>query len=203
MSSYPGVILAGGAGTRLGNADKGLVELGGERLIKRVIDRLAPQCATLAVSANGDPKRYAEFGFPIIPDGSAQLQGPLAGVLAGLDWAATKGFDAIVTVATDTPFFPSDLVARLSQVSQPEGFGIAVTEEDGKTRWHPTFGLWPVSLRNDLRVALARHQRRMVQFSESKGAVPVLFESPASEEMFFNINTKEDLARAEEMLVRV
>jgi molybdopterin-guanine dinucleotide biosynthesis protein A len=203
MSSYPGVILAGGEGTRLGSVDKGLVDLGGTRLIERVIDRLAPQCATLAVSANGDPKRYAEFGYPIIPDGTAHMQGPLAGVLAGLDWAAMKGFEAIVTVATDTPFFPTDLVARLSQVSRPEGFGIAVTEEDGKTRWHPTFGLWPVSLRDDLRVALARHQRRMVQFAESKGAVPVLFEGATPKELFFNVNTAEDLAEAEEMLARV
>jgi molybdopterin-guanine dinucleotide biosynthesis protein A, proteobacterial len=203
MRSYPGVILAGGEGTRLGTVDKALVELGGKRLIARVIDRLAPQCATLAISANGDPKRYAEFGYPIIPDGAAEMQGPLAGVLAGLDWAATKGFKAIVTVATDTPFFPTNLVERLSQVARPEGFGIAVTEEKGETRWHPTFGLWPVSLRDDLRVALARHQRRMVQFTESKGAVPVVFEGPVPDALFFNINTAEDLAQAEEMLARV
>ncbi|NVK45265.1 MAG: molybdenum cofactor guanylyltransferase MobA [Rhodobacteraceae bacterium] len=199
---FPGVILAGGQGTRLGGVDKGMVELGGTRLIERIIDRLAPQCATLAISANGDPKRYSEFGFPILPDGTSDAQGPLAGVLAGLDWAAMKGFEAIVTVATDTPFFPTDLVHRLASVSHPEGFGIAVTKEDGDMRWHPTFGLWPVTLRHDLRIALQRNQRRMQQFAEGKGAVPVLFEAEHPEELFFNINTAEDLAQAEARLIR-
>ncbi|MCA0044454.1 molybdenum cofactor guanylyltransferase MobA [Celeribacter litoreus] len=201
MTLYPGLILAGGDGTRLGGVDKGMVELAGLRLMERVIDRLAPQCATLAISANGDPKRYSEFGYPILPDGASESQGPLAGVLAGLDWAAAKGFKAIVTVATDTPFLPENLVTRLATVSQPEGFGIAVTEEEGEQRWHPTFGLWPVTVRDDLRAALARHQRRMQQFAESKGAVPVLFDGPGADTAFFNINTAEDLAKAESLLV--
>nr|WP_319247949.1 molybdenum cofactor guanylyltransferase MobA [uncultured Celeribacter sp.] len=200
MAHVPGVILAGGTGARLGGVDKSMVTLGGKRLIERVIDRLASQCATLAISANGDPKRYSEFGYPILPDGTAEAQGPLAGVLAGLDWAAAKGFDAIVTVATDTPFFPLDMVDRLHQVSQPEGFGVAVTEETGEIRWHPTCALWPVTLRNDLRVALMRNQRRMQQFAEGKGAVPVLFDVPDPTVPFFNINTETDLTTAEAIL---
>lgn len=198
----PGVILAGGQGTRMGGADKGMVQLGKIRLIERVIDRLAPQCAPLAISANGDPKRYAEFGYPILPDRAAEPQGPLAGVLAGLDWAAAKGFAAIVTVATDTPFFPTDLVARLQAVSAPAGFGVAVTHENDKTWWHPTFALWPVTLRDDLRVALMRNQRKMQQFAQSKGAVPVMFEAKNPSELFFNINTSEDLATAQIILAK-
>jgi molybdopterin-guanine dinucleotide biosynthesis protein A len=201
--AIPGVILAGGQAERLGGIDKGLMDLGGTRLIERIIDRLAPQCATLAISANGDPKRYAEFGYPILPDGRAEAQGPLAGVLAGLDWAAMKGFSAIVTVATDTPFFPTDLVARLHSVSQPEGFGMAVTEEAGETHWHPTFGLWPVALRHDLRIALQRHQRRMRQFAEGKGVIPVVFAADGANDPFFNINTPEELTQAESLLSRV
>lgn len=203
MTQYPGVILAGGEGTRLGGVDKGQVRLGGHTLMSRVIDRLAPQCATLAISANGDPKRYAEHGYPILPDSSPEPLGPLAGVLAGLDWAAMKGFKAIVTVATDTPFFPTDFVARLASVAQPEEFGIAVTKTDETENWHPTFGLWPVSMRHDLRVALARHQRRMLQFATGKGAVPVFFEGPDAEQQFMNINTPEDLAEAESLLSTV
>ncbi|SFJ38486.1 molybdenum cofactor guanylyltransferase MobA [Celeribacter neptunius] len=205
MKHYPGVILAGGEARRMGGTaetkvDKAMVKLGGAPLIERVISRLEPQCATLAISANGDPKRYAAFGYPILPDATPEQNGPLAGVLAGLDWAAMKGFEAIVTVATDTPFFPKDLVTRLGAVAQPEGFGIAVTEEAGETRWHPTFGLWPVDLRHDLRIALARHQRRMLQFAESKGAVPVLFETAEGEDPFFNVNTPDDLQQAEAQL---
>ena len=194
---FPGVILAGGQGTRLGGVDKGMVELGGTRLIERIIDRLAPQCATLAISANGDPKRYSEFGFPILPDGTPEAQGPLAGVLAGLDWAAMKGFEAIVTVATDTPFFPTDLVARLAAVSHPEGFGIAVTKEDGDVRWHPTFGLWPVALRDDLRAALLDGLRKVVLWTDKHGGGTAHF---PDDEAFFNVNTPEDLAKARAML---
>lgn len=202
MKHYPGVILAGGQSRRMGGQDKAMIELDGRPLIERVIARLEPQCATLAISANGDPKRFARYGFPILPDTSPEPQGPLAGVLAGLDWAATKGFEAIVTVASDTPFFPENLVEHLKDVAHPTGFGIAVSEAEGENRWHPTFGLWPVTLRHDLRMALTRHQRKMLQFAEGKGAVPVHFGSDRHTEPFFNVNTPEDLVEAEAILAR-
>lgn len=200
MTQIAGVILAGGQATRMGGQDKGMMRLGGVPLIERVIARLSPQCATLAISANGDLSRFADFGYPVFADGSTESQGPLAGVLAGLDWAARTGFEAIVTVATDTPFFPTDLVDRLQASSVPEGFGMAVTEAEERRFWHPTFALWPVALRDDLRVALRHNQRRMRQFAESKGVVPVVFEKSPSFDPFFNINTETDLARAEALL---
>lgn len=200
MTQIAGVILAGGQATRMGGQDKGMMQLAGVPLIDRVIARLKPQCTTLAISANGDLSRFADFGYPVFSDGTEDSQGPLAGVLAGLDWAARTGFEAIVTVATDTPFFPPDLVARLHAGSSPEGFGMAVTEAEERRFWHPTFALWPVALRHDLREALRHNQRRMRQFAESKDVVPVMFENSAAQDVFFNINTPEDLARAEVML---
>jgi len=200
MTQIAGVILAGGQATRMGGQDKGMMRLGGAPLIERVIARLSPQCATLAISANGDLTRFADFGYPVFSDGSIESQGPLAGVLAGLDWAARMGFEAIVTVATDTPFFPTDLVTRLQTGSSPVGFGLAVTEAEGRRFWHPTFALWPVALRDELREALRHDQRRMRQFAESKGVVPVVFENSGAQDAFFNINTETDLARAEALL---
>ena len=113
MTEVAGVILAGGRATRMGGGDKGLRMLGGQSLMDRVIARLAPQCGAMALNANGDPARFGDLGLPVLSDSLPDHPGPLAGVLAGLDWAAQMGVPAIVTAAADTPFFPNDLVARL------------------------------------------------------------------------------------------
>ena len=113
ISLPPGIILAGGRATRMGGGDKGRLKLGDRSLLDRVRDRLASQVGPVALNANGDPARFADLGLPVIADSVADCPGPLAGVLAGLDWAASLGADAVVTVAADTPFFPADLVARL------------------------------------------------------------------------------------------
>ncbi|MEM6596161.1 MAG: molybdenum cofactor guanylyltransferase MobA, partial [Pseudomonadota bacterium] len=154
MQQPAGVILAGGQSRRMGGGDKGLLDLGGRKLITHVIDRLEPQVAEIALNANGDAARF-DLGLPVIPDSIDGFAGPLAGVLAGLDWAAAQGHTHIVTAAADTPFFPCDLVPRLMLAAENGPIALAATPDPqrGLAR-HPTFGLWPVSLRDDLRAAL-------------------------------------------------
>ncbi len=197
-----GVILAGGLATRMGGGDKGLLSLGGRPLLAHVIDRLAPQVAGLALNANGDPGRFAQFGLPVIADSVAGHPGPLAGVLAGLDWAAGQGAGMIVTAAADSPFFPPDLVARL--MAAAEGMEaplvLAATPDPARGRArHPTFGLWPVALREDLRRALAGGVRKVVRWTDGHGGREALFPAGAVDP-FFNVNTPGDLARAEALL---
>ncbi|WP_114965346.1 molybdenum cofactor guanylyltransferase MobA [Alkalilacustris brevis] len=196
----PGVILAGGLASRMGGGDKGLRRIGERRLIDHVIARLSAQCAPLAINANGDPARLAEFGLPVLPDSLADHPGPLAGVLAGLDWAAGLGARAIVTAAADTPFLPPDLVARLQAAAGPSGLALAGSRDaDGKLWRHPTFGLWPVALREDLREALTGGLRKIVLWTDRHGAG--LAEFPAQPfDPFFNVNTPDDIAIAERYL---
>ncbi|WP_109466869.1 molybdenum cofactor guanylyltransferase MobA [Albibacillus kandeliae] len=210
MKQPLGVILAGGLATRMGGGDKGLLEIGGEPLLQRIIDRIEPQVAGVALNANGDAARFASYGLPVLPDTIPGFPGPLAGVLAGLDWAAAQGADSIVTVAADTPFFPCDLVPRLLLAAEdrPHLLALACTPRDGeealksgggrKINRHPTFGLWPVALRDDLRAALTDGLRKVVLWTDRHGAGEALF--PADPfDPFFNVNTPEDLARAREL----
>lgn len=210
IDRVPGVILAGGLATRMGGGDKALLPLGGQTLLDRVIARLAPQVTGLALNANGDPRRFAGWGLPVLPDPLPGHPGPLAGVLAGLDWAAGQGAEAIVTVAADTPFFPPDLVARFCAASagQAHPLVLAATPREGgaETRSmtaglirHPTFGLWPVALRDDLRAALAAGLKKVVLWTDPHGGRTAVF-AAAPFDPFFNVNTPEDLARAEALL---
>lgn len=196
-----GVILAGGLATRMGGGDKGLLMLDGLPLLSRVIDRLAPQVAGMALNANGDAVRFDDFGLPVLADSIAGYAGPLAGVLAGLDWAVTQGADSIVTAAADTPFFPADLVARLQEAGQgmdaPLVLAATPDAKRGQVR-HPTFGLWPVSLRDDLRKALNDGLRKVVLWTDRHGGREAVF--PIGDvDPFFNVNTPDDLAEAERM----
>jgi molybdopterin-guanine dinucleotide biosynthesis protein A len=201
--SIPGVILAGGRATRMGGGDKGLRLVAGQRLLDRVIARLAPQCREMALNANGDAARFAEFGLPVLPDSLAGFPGPLAGVLAGLDWAAETGAGAIVSVAADTPFFPADLVARLQAGAGPAGLCLAASVgEGGRLFRQPTFGLWPVALRHDLRAALEGGLRKVVIWTDQHQAGQAVFESSPFDP-FFNINTPEDIATAERLVTEV
>lgn len=193
----PGVILAGGRAVRMGGGDKGLRVIAGQSLLGHVIARLAPQAGPLALSANGDAGRFAGFGLPVLADSVAGHPGPLAGVLAGLDWAAGQGAGAIVTAAADTPFLPPDLVARLAAAAGPAGLALAATGEGGRVRPQPTFGLWPVALREDLRAALAGGLRKVVLWTGAHDAALAVW--PAAGDPFFNVNTPEDLALAERM----
>ena len=185
-----GVILAGGSGLRMGGADKALMPLGGRTLLAHAIERVAPQVAQLAISANGDAGRFAAFGLPVLPD--TQVKGPLGGVLAALDWA--QGADAVVSVAVDTPFFPCDLVPRLCLAAG--GIGMAMVQSGGHD--HPTFALWPLALRDALRAFLDSGAKpRVRDFAQAHGVLRAVFTDDAA---FHNLNTDADLAHAEGLL---
>jgi molybdopterin-guanine dinucleotide biosynthesis protein A len=200
-----GLILAGGAGRRMGGADKALLLLRGRPLLSHVADRFAPQVEGLALSANDDPHRFAAFGLPVLPDiaadsdsscdGDSTRNGPMAGLLAGLLWARDQGASHLATVSVDTPFLPCDLVPRLLLATLP-GSGAAIAESAG--RRHPTCGLWPVTLALPLGDALAAGERRIGQWAEASGARTAGFND--TPDPFFNLNTPEDLARAERLL---
>lgn len=195
MSAPLGVILAGGQATRMGGGDKALLPLGGTTLLTRVIDRLAPQVAGLALNTNGDADRFAAYGLPVIADSVDGFAGPLAGVLAGLDWAASQGGTHIVTVAADTPFFPCDLTPQLMMAADQAGAALALAASPNGR--HPTFGLWPTALRDDLRAALQAGTRKVVKWTDQHGAATANF---PDDTVFFNVNTPEDLSQAEAML---
>ncbi|MEM6825956.1 MAG: molybdenum cofactor guanylyltransferase MobA [Pseudomonadota bacterium] len=201
MSRPMGVILAGGLATRMGGGDKCLRNVGGRSILSLVIERLAPQVDKIALNANGDPQRFVDWGLTTVPDSIGDFAGPLAGILAGLDWAATEGGSEIITVAADTPFFPDDLAERLKSGAEASGTAIALAATPDGTRLvrHPTFGLWPTALRDDLREALRGGVRKVVQWSDRHGAATVPF-SAEPQDPFFNINTPDDLVRAETML---
>lgn len=199
MKQPAGVILAGGLSRRMGGGDKGLLMLGGQSLLGRVCDRLEPQVAELALNANGDSARFG-VSLPVIADTIEGYAGPLAGVLAGLDWAAPRGHSHIVTAAADTPFFPPDLVPRLLMASEEAPIALASTPDPqrGMNR-HPTFGLWPVALREDLRAALEGGIRKVLAWVEPHGVAYAEF--PAEPfDPFFNVNTPDDMTQAERLL---
>lgn len=194
-----GVILAGGQSTRMGGGDKSLLDLDGKPLLAHVIERLAPQVESLAINANGDATRFDAFELPVIADSIDGFAGPLAGVLAGLDWAASQGADYIATAAADTPFFPENLVETMrAELSVKTPLAMAMTPDpDRKFARHPTFGLWPVDLREDLRAALENDIRKVIQWTEPHGCAKVMFEEVNA---FFNVNTPDDMVKAEKML---
>lgn len=192
-----GLILAGGEGRRMGGADKALLPLGGRSLLAHVADRFEPQVERLALSANGDPKRFAAFGFPVLTDEQDTRLGPMAGLLAGLDWLATNGGTHLATVSVDTPFPPCDLVPRLLLAGNLTN-GLAIAESHGRA--HPTCGLWPLGLRAPLRAALSAGERRIGHWAATNGAAHALF-AGTDPDPFFNVNQPEDLTRAETWLV--
>lgn len=202
MHDVAGVILAGGRASRMGGGDKSLLPLGGRRIIDHVLMRLSPQVTRVAINANGPSHRWSEFGVPCLPDPIDGQPGPLAGLLAGLDWAAEQGFGRVISVAADTPFFPLDLVQRLSENAPLDGVVLAASRnEEGEVVLQPTFGLWPVSLRQDLRHSLMGGERKLRAWAGRHGARPKIIEG--GEDVFFNINTPDDLRRAEVLSARI
>jgi molybdopterin-guanine dinucleotide biosynthesis protein A len=186
--------------------DKCLLELDGKTLLAWSIERLGPQVATLVLNANGDARRFDAFGLPVIADFASPkvsaLAGPLAGVLAGMIYGRTKspGTDAIVTAATDTPFLPLDLVARLRAASGGERLAVATSV----TGVHPVFALWPRKLADALHNDLEQGERKVLDVVAAHGAIEVGFGperiGEATVDPFFNINRPEDLAQAEVFL---
>lgn len=202
---YPpilGVLLAGGLARRMGGGDKPMQTIGGRPILERVIERLAPQCDQLILSANGDPARFASFGLPVIADTVTGFAGPLAGILAALDWAAAHRpeIEWIVSAATDCPFLPRDLVARLQRARIADGADIAVAASGGQT--HHVIALWNVGLRNAMRSALVTEDIRSVGRWAARYRTATV-EWPASPlDPFFNANTIEDIAEAERLAAR-
>ena len=195
-----GVILAGGLARRMGGRDKGLVALGGRPMLARVVASLAPQCAGLVLNANGDAARFAGFGLPVVPDTVAGFAGPLAGVLAGMEWAlsARPAVADIFTFPADTPFPPADLIERLLEARRAAGATIAVAASGG--RRHHVVALWPVALAPALRRALAEEGLRKVETFADRFSVSVAEWPAAPDDPFFNVNTPDDLAAAEAKL---
>lgn len=201
-AAVAGLVLAGGHATRLGGGDKPLRPIGGRPMLAHVLERLAPQVGPVAISANGDPARFAEYRLPVLADVGEQA-GPLSGILSGMAWARAAGSEKVLTVAGDTPFFPYDLAARLAEAVAEHPGHIAVAASGG--RRHPVFALWPVSLEADLSDFLAgaktfsvaafmeRHQPASVDF-------PIGTARARSLDPFFNVNTPADLAEAEAIL---
>jgi molybdopterin-guanine dinucleotide biosynthesis protein A len=195
-----GVLLAGGLARRMGGGDKPLRLLAGRPLLDHVIERLRPQVAALVLNANGDPARFAAYDLPVVGDSIPDFAGPLAGILAGLDWAAAHRPDCplIASVATDAPFLPADLVARMAQEMTAEGADLACAASGGQA--HPVIGLWPVWLRDELRRALIDENIRKVDVWTARYRLTVVDFATDPVDPFFNANRPEDLERAAAML---
>lgn len=195
------VLLAGGLARRMGGGDKCLKEVAGRTLLAHVIDRIAPQVDAMVLNANGDPARFAHTGLPVAADPVEGFAGPLAGVLAGLGWASQNvpGASHVVSIATDTPFFPTDLVQRLREGAEADGKPLACAASRGRT--HPVFGLWPLSLRDDLERAVVDDGVRKVDlWTATYGITQVEFADADGGDPFFNINEPADIDAAERRL---
>jgi molybdopterin-guanine dinucleotide biosynthesis protein A len=195
-----GVLLAGGLARRMGGGDKPLRTIAGRSLLDLVIERMQPQVAALVLNANGDPARFAAYGLPVAADSIPDYAGPLAGVLAGLDWAAEHRPDCpmMVSVPTDAPFLPRDLVARLVAALQAEAADLACAASGGQA--HPVIGLWPVRLRQDLRRALVDEGIRKVDVWTARYRLATVAFSDQPIDPFFNANRLEDLETAAALL---
>ena len=196
MSDTIGVILAGGLARRMGGGDKAMREIAGRTILQRVIDRIGPQCSGLILNANGDPARFDSFGLPVVPDDVPDFAGPLAGILAALDWTAQHRPETpwVVSAAADCPFLPRDLVARFHAVRREEEAQLCVARSDGQT--HPVIGLWSVNLRHDLRKALVEEDCRKIDRWTARHALATVDWPTLPVDPFFNANTPHDLAEA-------
>ena len=194
-----GLILAGGLARRMGGGDKPLTRIGGATILARVLERLAPQCTQLILNANGDPARFADTGLPVIADDVPDFAGPLAGILAGLDWAAAHAPDVtyIASVPGDCPFLPRDVVERLHEAREASGKPLACARS-GEWR-HPVVGVWPVALRDDLRHAVTQEDLRKIEIWTGRHGVALADWPVAPVDPFFNVNTPEDAAAAERL----
>ena len=214
-----GIILAGGQSRRMfagrsgasvdapGGGDKGLLEIAGRPMLGYVIERLASQVGRMAINANGDPARFARFGLSVVPDTIEGFVGPLAGVLAGMRWAAANTPDArwIASVSSDAPLLPRDLVERLASAVTERGHAIAIAQSGGGL--HPVIGLWPIALADDLDAALRAGLRKVLHWTDRHGTVAVDFPFVTAGERsidpFFNANTPDELAEVGRLLTAI
>lgn len=200
MTGLVAVLLAGGQARRMGGGDKCLRPIAGRPILAHILDRLRPQVDAIAINANGDPARFAEFGLEVVADSVAGFPGPLAGVLAGLDWAATRQVAALdmVSVPCDGPFLPRDFVARLVAGRDAAGAEMACAASAGQA--HPVAALWPVRLRDDLRRALTVEGIRKVDAWTGRHRLAQVPFSDEPVDPFFNANEPSDLMEAERLL---
>lgn len=191
-----GLVLAGGLARRMGGGDKARIRIGDQTILERVLERLRPQCSAIILNANGDPVRFADTGLPVVADSVPDFAGPLAGILAGLDWAAANapGVTDLVSAPGDCPFLPADLVQRLSAAREAQGTPLACARS-GDWR-HPVVGLWPVALRDDLRKALFEEGLHKIEVWTARHGVAIADWPAAPIDPFFNVNTPEDAAEA-------
>jgi molybdopterin-guanine dinucleotide biosynthesis protein A len=192
-------LLAGGLARRMGGGDKPLKSVAGRTILERVIECLRPQCDGLILNANGDPARFAFTGLPVVPDDVPGFAGPLAGILAALDWTFANRPDLawVASAAADSPFIPSDFVARLHAVREASGMPLACAESGGQA--HPVNGLWPVALRDDLRQALVIEDLRKIDRWTARHGIALASWSVGPVDPFFNANRPEDVAEAERL----
>lgn len=192
-----GLVLAGGLARRMGGGDKARLRIGNTTILERVLTRIGPQCTRVIVNANGDPRRFADTGLPVVADSVPDFAGPLAGILAGLDWAAAHEplCSWLLSVPGDCPFLPKDLVARLHEARLAAGTVLACARS-GEWR-HPVVALWPVDLREDLRHALVNDRLRKIELWTARHGVAIADWPAEPLDPFFNVNTPEDAARAE------
>ncbi len=200
--AYPqtiGVVLAGGLARRMGGGDKARIRIGGVTVLERIIERLRPQCAGLILNANTDAARFADIGLPVVADSVPDYAGPLAGILAGLDWTAEHAtqIEWIVSAPGDCPFLPRDLVTRLHQARV--GASALLACASSAKRPHPAAAIWPVELREDLRRALTRDGVRRVTEWSARYPFGMAAWAATPVDPFFNINKPEDVAEAERL----
>jgi molybdenum cofactor guanylyltransferase len=195
----PGVLLAGGLARRMGGGDKPMRTILGRTILQRIIARLAPQCDGLILNANGDPARFAAFGLPVVGDDIADFPGPLAGILAALDWMAAHRpkVTFLLSAAADCPFLPRDLVARLEEAREQRHAELAVATSGGQT--HPVIGLWSVRLRDELRHALVEEDVRKIDRWTARYRLATVDWPTVPLDPFFNANTVEDIVEAERL----
>ena len=197
-----GLVLAGGLARRMGGGDKARIRIGGATILERVLARLAPQCERIIINANGDPARFADTRLPVIPDNVPGFAGPLAGILAGLDWMAANapGTEWLVSVPGDCPFLPKNLVKHVHAARVASGAALACARSGEQT--HPVVGLWTVSLRKDLRRALVDEDMRKIDLWTARHGVATADWPATPIDPFFNVNTPADAERAEELARR-
>jgi molybdopterin-guanine dinucleotide biosynthesis protein A len=194
-----GLVLAGGLARRMGGGDKARLTVGGSTILDRVLSCLSAQCAGIVINANGDPARFSDTGAPVVPDNVPGFVGPLAGILAGLDWLAENRPDVawMLSVPGDCPFLPDDLAERLHEARRAEGKPLACARS-GEWR-HPVVGLWPVALRGDLRKALTVDDLRKIEVWTARHGIAIADWPDKPADPFFNVNTPEDAAAAEKV----
>lgn len=203
--SYPatiGVVLAGGLARRMGGGDKAFIRIGGTTILERVIARLGPQCCRLILNANGDLTRFAPSGLDVVADSVPGYAGPLAGILAGLDFAAEQMPEVgwMASAPADCPFLPHDLVERLHRARSEAGATLACARSGEHP--HPVVALWPVALRAELRTALGREGVRKVEQWMARYSIGIADWPAAPVDPFFNVNTPADAAEAGHLAAR-